>query len=86
MFDTTLTVVGMVISNPERRRTENTGSSVTNFRIASTSRRFDRATEKWTDRDTLFLKITCWRQLGNNVFNSVYRGRTRWTPARWAMT
>ncbi len=42
MPDTDITVVGRVASAPRRARLES-GSTVTNFRIASTARRFDRA-------------------------------------------
>jgi single-strand DNA-binding protein len=74
MFDTYLTVVGVVITNLDRRRVESTGATVVNFRVASTSRRFDRESGAWTDRETLFLGVTCWRQLAENVFQSLYKG------------
>jgi single-strand DNA-binding protein len=74
MFDTYLTVVGVVITNLDRRRVESTGATVVNFRVASTSRRFDKESGAWTDRETLFLGVTCWRQLGENAFQSLYKG------------
>jgi single-strand DNA-binding protein len=74
MFDTYLTVVGVVITNLDRRRVESTGTTVVNFRMASTSRRFDRESDTWTDRETLFLRVTCWRQLGENAYQSIYKG------------
>src|SRR5512147_2790488 len=44
MFDTTVCLVGNVITEPEWRRTTVTGTFVATFRFASTSRRFDKTT------------------------------------------
>jgi single-strand DNA-binding protein len=74
MFDTFLTVVGVVITNLDRHRVESTGNTVVNFRLASTSRRYDRSNNTWTDRETLFIRVACWRQLAENIFQSVYKG------------
>jgi single-strand DNA-binding protein len=41
MNDTMMTIVGNVVDSPRRRETKN-GHDVTNFRVASTSRRYDR--------------------------------------------
>jgi single-strand DNA-binding protein len=73
MNDTYVTVVGNAVDAPTARRTEN-GTSVCNFRVASTSRRFDRETKAWVDGDSLFLKVTCWRQLADHVTQSVRKG------------
>jgi single-strand DNA-binding protein len=48
---------------------------VTNFRIASTSRRFDREQEKFIDDSTLYITVTCWRHFGVNVDRSIKRGQ-----------
>lgn len=74
MFDTYVTIVGNVLSAPESRRTTRTGVTVTNFKIASTSRRFDRATETWVDGDSLRVKVACWRRLGEHVGASLAQG------------
>jgi single-strand DNA-binding protein len=74
MFDTYVTIVGNVLSSPECRRTVRTGALVTNFRVASTSRRFDRATDSWIDGDSLRVKVACWRRLGEHVSTSVSQG------------
>ncbi len=73
MFDTTITIVGNVVSQPERRRLES-GATVVNFRIASTSRRYDKETDRWVDGDSLFVKVACWRQLGDHVYQSIFQG------------
>lgn len=73
MNDTVITVVGRIVNTPKRRQTE-AGFSVTNFRLASTARRRDRSSQEWVDGDTLFLNVSCWRQLADNVARSVIKG------------
>lgn len=73
MNDTVLTVVGRIATVPKRRQTE-AGISVTNFRVASTARRKDRESQEWVDGDSLFLNVSCWRQLADNVVRSVVLG------------
>jgi len=72
MFDTLITVIGNVATKPSRRILP-TGT-LTDFRIASTSRRYDKSTESWVDGDELFVKVSCWRALGDNVSESVQVG------------
>lgn len=73
MNDTMLTVIGNVVDTPHRRVLDN-GASVTTFRVASTSRRFDREHNTYVDRDTLFVRVNCWRQLGDNAMRSLVKG------------
>ena len=60
MNDTVITVVGNLVDEPRMRVTKN-GHSVANFRIASTSRRYDAEQSTWIDNATLFVTVTCWR-------------------------
>jgi len=71
--ETTITVIGNVVADPELRFTPS-GAPVANFRIASTPRHFDRQTNEWKDGDPLFLGVSAWRQLGENVAESIQRG------------
>lgn len=71
--DTQITVVGNIVADPELRYTP-TGVAVANFRIASTPRSFDRATNEWKDGDSLFLTCNVWRQAAENVAESLQRG------------
>ena len=73
MNETIVTVVGNAVDAPTYRQLEN-GTSVCHFRVASTARRFDRASQRWGDGDSLFLKVSCWRQLADNVNQSVQKG------------
>ena len=74
MNDTIMTVVGNVVDEPRMRITKG-GHAVTNFRMASTSRRFDREQNDFVDSGTLFVTVTCWRALGENVALSLHKGQ-----------
>ena len=72
MNETTITVVGNVVDVPRRNRLSN--GSVTNFRMASTARRFDQETKDFVDSSTLWIDVACWGELGGNVARSVSKG------------
>jgi single-strand DNA-binding protein len=74
MNDTQMTVIGNVCDDPTMRLTKS-GHAVTNFRVASTPRRFDRERAEWVDSATLFVNVTCWRALAENVNDSIHRGQ-----------
>ena len=71
--ETTITVVGNLVDDPELRFTPS-GAAVANFRIASTPRTFDRQTNEWKDGDALFLSCSVWRQAAENVAESLVKG------------
>jgi single-strand DNA-binding protein len=70
--DTDITIVGNVVDTPRRNRLS-TGS-VTNFRMASTARRFDPETRDFVDSSTFWIDVACWGELGGNVARSVSKG------------
>lgn len=72
MFETTVTLVGNVLSHPKVRETAG-GNRVTHFRMVSTARRFDRATEQWVDGDRVFVTVNCWKRLSTGVSETVYK-------------
>ena len=74
MNDTMITIVGNVVDAPRRRTTKN-GFEVTNFRVASTSRRYEREQERFVDNSTLYVNVTCWRSTAANVYSSVRKGQ-----------
>src|SRR5262245_44168643 len=61
MFDTQLTIIGNVLAQPEWRRTTTTNQSAASFRVASTSRRWDKVNNEWVDGQSLRVRVTCWR-------------------------
>jgi single-strand DNA-binding protein len=71
--DTTITIIGNLVGDPELRYTP-TGQAVATFRIASTPRFMDRTTNEWKDGDSLFLSCNVWRQAAENVAESLQRG------------
>ncbi|CAB5056982.1 unannotated protein [freshwater metagenome] len=50
------------------------GAAVAKFRVASTPRYLDKATNEWKDGDSLFLSCNVWRQAAENVAESLQRG------------
>lgn len=66
-FDNTVTVVGNVTRNPELRFTS-AGMAVTNFGIAWNKKRGD------GEEEVSFFDITCFRQLAENVSETVVKG------------
>jgi len=71
--DTPITVVGNLVADPELRFTAS-GQPVATFRVASTPRVRDNATNEWKDGDSLFLTCNVWRQAAENVAESLQRG------------
>ena len=71
--ETTITVVGNLCDDPELRYTPS-GAAVAKFRLASTPRTFDKATSEWKDGEPLFLACTVWRQMAENVAESLTKG------------
>ncbi|WP_347059932.1 single-stranded DNA-binding protein [Blastococcus sp. HT6-30] len=72
MNDTIVTVVGNVVDAPRRSNTQN--GAVTNFRLASTARRYDAGTEQYVDSGTFWIDVECWNGLSGNVAGSVSKG------------
>ena len=73
MFETPITVRGNVVDQPERRVTEN-GVTMVAFRVASTERRLNVEANEWVDGHQLFVRVTCWREMAENVALSVNKG------------
>ncbi|GGU56084.1 single-stranded DNA-binding protein 1 [Streptomyces albospinus] len=73
MNDTMVTLVGNAATAVEHRETA-AGVPVARFRMAATSRRWDKARECWTDGETSFYTVRSWRALADNVAASVAVG------------
>lgn len=71
--ETVITIVGNLTADPELRYTQ-AGHAVASFTIASTPRTFDPSTNGWKDGETLFLRASAWRDLGENVASSLTKG------------
>ena len=68
-----ITVTGNVGAPPRTRVLAN-GVIVTDFRVASTPRHQDKATGAWSDGETMWFGVSCWRALAENVAASVSKG------------
>lgn len=73
MYETTVTVSGNLVSDVAFRVTER-GDPVATFRVASTVKRFDRASERWTDGETAYWSVTAWRRAAENARESLAKG------------
>ena len=73
MNETQITIVGNLVEDPDLRFTPG-GQPVAKFRIASTPRYRDSASGEWKDGDSLFLTCNVWRQMAENVAESLTRG------------
>jgi single-strand DNA-binding protein len=73
MYETQVTVVGRVATDVGHNRLSD-GTTVANFRVGSTERRYDRATGGWVDGEKLFVDVKCWRKLADNAVASLVKG------------
>lgn len=71
--ETTITIVGNLVADPEIRFTPR-GDAVATFTVATTPRTFDRASGEWVDGDAMFLTCQVWRQAAENVAESLTKG------------
>lgn len=71
--DTTITIIGNLTGDPELKYTPS-GKPVTDMRIASTPRVYDKATNKWVDGDGLFLTCNIWGEMALNAAETLTKG------------
>ncbi|GGI47227.1 single-strand DNA-binding protein [Agromyces flavus] len=69
-----ITVTGAIGGDPRHTVTP-AGLPITNFRLASTRRYFDRATGQWTDGETNWYTVSTFRQLAVNAAESLRKGQ-----------
>jgi single-strand DNA-binding protein len=68
-----ITVTGLIATTP-RHVVTSEGLPITSFRLASSQRRYDRASEKWVDASTNWYTVTAFRQLAINAVPSLAKG------------
>lgn len=73
MNEPTVTIIGNLTGDPELRFTPS-GAAVANVNIASTPRKYNRETNSWDDGTTLFIRGSVWREMAENVAESLHRG------------
>jgi single-strand DNA-binding protein len=73
MNETMMTVSGNLVSDVDFRVTPR-GDALARFRVASTIKRYDRASGQWLDGDTLYWNVTAWRRAAENAAESLAKG------------
>ena len=71
--ETVVTIVGNLASDPELRYTQG-GVAVVGLNVGSTPSTFNRQTSAWEDGDTVWVKCTAWRELAENVAQTLTKG------------
>lgn len=74
MNDLTMTVAGWVATEP-RHVVGPTGTHLTSFRLASTSRYFDRDKGEWVDGQTEWFTVRTFRAASMTVNDSIEKGQ-----------
>lgn len=69
----TITLTGLVATVP-RHLTTGEGLHITSFRLASSQRRYDRASNAWVDGDTNWYTVSTFRRLAAGAAASVSKG------------
>jgi single-strand DNA-binding protein len=71
--DNTVTIIGNCTREPELRYT-NSGLQIANFGVAINQRRRNADTGQWEDGETSYFDVSCFRELAENVAESVSKG------------
>ncbi|MFM7013523.1 MAG: single-stranded DNA-binding protein [Actinomycetota bacterium] len=71
--EVTVTIVGNLADDPELRYTQG-GVAVCSVRVGSTPRVMNRTTNAWEDGETVWVRCTAWRELAENVAQSLTKG------------
>ena len=72
MNEPQITLTGNVGAPPTLRMAA--GTPVTSFRIGATPRRLDKATDTWSDAETMWFTVTAWRGLADHCVASLVTG------------
>jgi single-strand DNA-binding protein len=72
-MDPQFPMVGRLTNDPAQQVTAN-GLKITRFRMASSGRRYDKVAGDWVNTDPVYMSVVCWRQLGDNVMQTLARG------------
>ena len=71
--ETTLTIIGNLTDNPELRFAPS-GVALSKFTVASTPRLYDQNTNQWRDGEPLFMSCSAWRDMAENIAESLTKG------------
>jgi len=68
-----ITVEGTAVADSELRFSQS-GTAVGRLRLVANDRRLNKDTNEWEDGDQLWIDVTCFKQLAENVAESVLKG------------
>ncbi len=71
--EVTITLVGNLADDPELRYTQG-GVAVVSVRVAATPRTLNRQTNEWVDGETLWVRCTAWRDVAENIAQTLTKG------------
>jgi single-strand DNA-binding protein len=71
--EVTVTIVGNLADDPELRYTQG-GVAVVSVRVGSTPRQLNRQTNAWEDGETVWVRCTAWREVAENVAQTLTKG------------
>jgi single-strand DNA-binding protein len=72
--ETTVTVTGNIAGDVVCRRVGADQHLLATFRVASSERRWDKASESWVDGDRFTASVNCWRRLAEGAQSSLVKG------------
>ncbi|MFM2351547.1 MAG: hypothetical protein RL096_28 [Actinomycetota bacterium] len=68
-----ITIVGNLGNDPELRYTQG-GIAVVSLNVGSTPRTYNKQTGAWDDGETVWVRCTAWREVAENVAQSLTKG------------
>ena len=68
-----VTIVGNLGNDPELRYTQG-GIAVVSLNVGSTPRTYNRQTSAWDDGETVWVRCTAWREVAENIAQSLTKG------------
>ncbi len=71
--DVNVTVIGNIGDDPQLRYTQG-GIAVVSVNVGSTPRVMNRQTNQFEDGDTVWIKCTAWREVAENIAQSLTKG------------
>lgn len=72
--ETIMTISGNLVQDPVIREFDS-GAAVTNFRVASSARRYDTGAGDWIDGSSVYLSVSCWGALAVRAHESLSKGK-----------
>ncbi len=74
MNDSSVVLIGKVVSDIRYTKSQDGGHGNARFRILVKERRFDRITNRFVDAEPSFFTVLSWRSLADNVHASICKG------------